>query len=369
LPFDGLTVPSFVEGRIADWRKAVRSRLLPFAICHLPLFIFSLLFSTIAFGATDNGATPLDTALEAQDELAAAIQKTAASFVFIGGGSGVVLSPDGYILTNYHVAGDRKQWTVRINGQSKLYVCDLAGLDPVGDLALLKCRDAKNLPCIEWGDAGKISVGQQVLAVGDPFRLSESEGPPAFSLGTISALHRFQGNYCDAIQTDSAINPGNSGGPLLTLDGKLIGITGQIMTRFGAKSNTGIAYAIPVDQIQRFYQLLKEAKGQAVYHGTLPDGMTFISLLDETQMAQVDTVEQNSPAAAAGFQPGDRILYVDGKRIYNYHRLVGIVRSYPEAAVLDVTTERRSQIVTLKLKLPRQSLPACPPKSVEVEKK
>jgi serine protease Do len=271
-----------------------------------------------------------------------------------------VISPDGYILTNHHVAGERRQWTVRIEGTGKMSVCDLVGTDPVGDLALLKARDAKDLPYVEFGDISKVRVGQQVLAVGDPFKLAEYDGPPSFSIGTVSALHRFQGNYSDAIQTDSAVNPGNSGGPLLTLDGKLIGITGQIMSRFGAKANTGIGYAIPVDQIARFFPLLKEADGRIVYHGTLPDGMTFNSRTDETQVASIDNVTPDGDADRAGFKIGDRILSVDGKRVYNYARLTGIVRSYPENTVLDVQVERGGRAVGIKLKLPRHDVSNAP---------
>jgi S1-C subfamily serine protease len=193
-------------------------------------------------------------------------------------------------------------------------------------------------------------------------------------MGTISALHRFQGNYSDAIQTDSAINPGNSGGPLLTLDGKLIGITGQIMSRFGSKSNTGIGYAIPVDQILRFYPLLKQAGGKYVYHGMLPDGLTFTGRLEDSQAAVAAHIAAGSDAERAGFRAGDRIVSVDGKPVYNHARLLGIVRSYPENSELEIVVERDApatgggkaatkQPVTLKVKLPRMPItPPTPPK-------
>jgi S1-C subfamily serine protease len=313
-----------------------------------------------ARAAADTEAGTLATALKAEEELTQVIKKAAAAFVFVGGGSGIVVSPDGYILTNHHVAGDRKQMTVRIQGTSAMAVCDLVGTDPVGDLTLLKARDARDLPYVEFGDMAKVRVGQQVLAVGDPFKLAEAEGPPSFSIGTISALHRFQNNYSDAIQTDAAVNPGNSGGPLLTLEGRLIGITGQIMSRFGAKANTGIGYAIPIDQIARFYPLLREAEGRIVYHGALPDGLTFTSRTDETQVAQIESVDPKSGAEKAGFKAGDRVVSVDGKRVYNYPRLIGIIGSYPENTVLDVQVERGGKLAALKIKLPRKQLPPGP---------
>jgi serine protease Do len=322
--------------------------------------IASLALAFSAQAESDPETLALERALKAEDELTKVIEKATAAFVFVGGGSGVVVSPDGYILTNDHVAGDRKQWTVRIEGTGSLVVCDLVGTDPVGDLALLKARDVKDLPYLEFGDMSKVRVGQQVLAVGDPFKLADVEGPPAASFGTISALHRFQNNYSDAIQTDSAINPGNSGGPLLTLDGKLIGITGQIMSRFGAKASTGIGYAIPVDQILRFYPLLRQAEGRAVYHGTLPDGLSFLSRTDETQVASIDSIDPGSEAEKSGFKVNDRVVNVDGKRVYNYPRLLGIIGSYPENTVLDVQVEREGKLVSFKLTLPRKQLPPRP---------
>ena len=327
-----------------------------FALCSCLL----LSGGATAFAAGDSEAALIATAHKAEDELTQTIEKSAAAFVFIGGGSGVLVSQDGYILTNHHVAGDRKQWTVRIECTGALSVCDLIGADPVGDLALLKVRDGHDLPFVQFGDIGTVKVGQQVLAVGDPFKLADLDGPPSVSMGTISALHRFQGNYCDAIQTDSAVNPGNSGGPLVTLDGKLIGITGQIMSRFGAKANTGIGYAIPIDQIQRFYPLLKEAGGGIVYHGTLPDGLTWSNHLDENQTATIQNVDAGSDAERAGFLAGDRIMTADGKRVYNFSRLKGIVGSYPENAALELVLERAGKPQKLKLVLPRMQLAPGP---------
>lgn len=310
-----------------------------------------------AHAASEGESGVINTAMQAEEELTRVIEKANAAFVFVGGGSGLVVSADGYILTNHHVAGDHKQWIVRIVGTGKMSVCDLVGTDPVGDLALLKVREARNLAFVEFGDIAKVKVGEQVLAVGDPFKLADEDGPPSVSLGTVSALHRFQGNYSDAIQTDCAVNPGNSGGPLLTLDGKLIGITGQIMSRFGAKANTGIGYAIPVDQIERFFPLMKEAGGKYVYHATLPDGLSFSNRVDETQVASIEKVDERSDAEKAGFRTGDRILKVDGKPVYNYARLIGIVRSYPENSTLEIQVERAGKPQTLKVKLPRMPLP------------
>jgi serine protease Do len=328
-------------------------------LCLLTAFC---LLPSVCSAATDSDAAVIETARKAEEELTRAIEKSSAAFVFIGGGSGIVVSADGYILTNHHVAGDRKQWVVRIEGTGKLYVCDLIGTDPIGDLALLKARDVRELPFVEFGNMAEVRVGQQVLAVGDPFKLADFDGPPSVSIGSVSALHRFQGNYSDAIQTDSAVNPGNSGGPLLTLEGKLIGITGQIMSRFGAKANTGIGYAIPVDQIARFYPLLKDAAGGVVYHGTLPDGLTFStpSPGDETQSATVKTVDAGSEAERAGFRTGDRIVSADDKRVYNYQRLMGIVRSYPENSAIEFKLEREGKPESIKLKLPRMQLSGGP---------
>ncbi|HLX60943.1 MAG TPA: trypsin-like peptidase domain-containing protein [Planctomycetota bacterium] len=323
--------------------------------------------SSLAFAASDTDAETLNTALRIEAEMTNAVDKATSAFAFVGYGSGIVISPDGYILSNHHVAGERSQWTVRVFGTRKYYVCDLAGTDPVGDLCLLKARTSEKLPYVEFGEIAALKVGQQCFTIGDPFKLADPlDGPPAVSLGTISALHRFQQYYSDAIQTDAAINPGNSGGPLVTLDGKLIGITGQIMVRFGARSNTGIGYSIPVDQIKRFVEPLKAARGGIVYHGRLPNGMAFAQskLYDErqgigseifadTQKAVVNSVEPGSEAENFHFQAGDTVLSVDNIPVLNQWRLKGIVQSYLEGTQVSIKVLRNDRPVQLQFRLPR----------------
>ncbi len=326
------------------------------------LIIAIACLSVSAFAAAESDTEALSMALRVEAELTSVIEKTSNAFAFVGGGSAIVISPDGYILSNHHVAGDRKQWTVRVYGTGKFFVCDLVGTDPVGDLCLLKARGAENLPFVKFGDIAALKVGQQCLTIGDPFKLADPwDGPPSVSLGTISALHRFQQNYCDAIQTDAAINPGNSGGPLVTLDGELIGITGQIMSRFLAKANTGIGYSIPIDQIARFIPALKSAGGTAVYHGTMPEGVLFTqSSIDDVQAAVVESVEPASEAEVLDFRKGDKVLRVNDKPVLNFWRLKGIVQSYPEGTQVSFFVARAGKEVEIKFKLPRMPLPPAP---------
>ena len=180
------------------------------------------------------------------------------SFVFIGDGSGVVISPDGYILTSQHVVGQNRNISVQIGSAHAAYTADVVASDTAADLLLLKVRGAEHIACLELEDMKNIQVGQFVIAAGDPFKLAGNAGTPAFSTGIVSALHRHQGNHTDYIQTDCAVNPGNSGGPLVTENGKLIGITGQIIPRFSTTTNSGVAFATPADQLQRFISAAKQ---------------------------------------------------------------------------------------------------------------
>src|ERR1043165_4472415 len=116
------------------------------------------LFANPLFAATEQETEILNRARAIEAEMTKAVDKASAAFAFVGGGSGIVISPDGYILTNHHVAGERSQWTVRVYGTGKYYVCDIVGTDPVGDLCMLKARGAEHLPFIELRDIGALKV-------------------------------------------------------------------------------------------------------------------------------------------------------------------------------------------------------------------
>jgi len=179
---------------------------------------------------------------EIQKKLLAVCERVKPAYVFFGNGSGVCISADGWVLTNFHVSGDRNGQTVRMTG-GKRYTADVVGFDPNGDIALCKIKDARELPFCELGDSDQLQVGQYVIAVGNPFLLGSGSWEPSIAFGIVSALHRYMDNpgYFDAIQTDAQINPGNSGGPLITLDGKVVGINGRIdIKRFMNRVNTGI---------------------------------------------------------------------------------------------------------------------------------
>lgn len=335
------------------------------AACLATVLLVSPLLIQSAFAA-DAAAQTADKRLKTAEALQKELQKITARatkpFVFFGNGSGIVLSPDGYILTNYHVVRGRRKLYVRVYGTQHYYRAELVGADPTGDLALLKIPGASGLPHAELGDISNLRVGQTVFAIGDPFSLAGVEGAPTITEGVIGALHRFQNSYTDAIQTDAAVNPGNSGGPLFSLDGRVIGINGQIASRFHTRANTGIGYAIPADQIKRFLPLLKRAAGGVVHHARPPAGLRLERLSSEaeetsTQRAVVREVEAESAAKKAGFHAGDVILAVDGKPVYNAARLLGIVRSYPGNAELNVLIRRRGKTLSLAVLFPPQPMP------------
>lgn len=294
-------------------------------------------------------------------ELVSVIDRVTPAFVFVGGGSGVCVSEDGYILTNYHVAGRRRKWIVRLHGKKRLYRAYVMGNDPVGDVTLLRIPNATGLPHVGLADRSELRVGQRVLALGDPFKLGDMDGGPSVSLGTLSALHRYQGCigkllphglYPDALQTDAAVNPGNSGGPLLDLEGRLLGITGQIMARFSPKANSGIAYAIPCDQLRRFLPLLKKAQGGNVHHADIPVGM-HLDRSPSTSRNAVVRIAAESQAKEAGFRTGDRVLRVEDRIITGAHQFISVIQSWPEGSKPAIEVERGDERKTIRVPLPR----------------
>jgi Do/DeqQ family serine protease len=231
----------------------------------------------------------------------------------IGSASGVILTPDGYIVTNNHVVKDANEINVTLfDGRS--YLAKVIGMDPQTDLALLKI-DEKNLSFIMFGDSDNLEIGEWVVAVGNPFNLAST-----VTAGIVSAKARNinilsdQGAIESFIQTDAAVNPGNSGGALVTLDGKLIGINTAIATPTGVYA--GYAFAIPVD-------IVKKVTNDLMHFGSVQRGVLGISIrdmnstiakeihIDRANGVYVDSVAVNGAAKEAGVKAKDVIIRID----------------------------------------------------------
>ena len=215
----------------------------------------------------------------------------------------------------------------------------------------LELPEGTTVPHLELGDSEALAVGDDTLAVGNPFGLGVLDQAPTFTAGIVSALHHTQGTYTECIVTDTEVNPGNSGGPLVDMSGKVVGINGQISTRFGLRSNTGLGFAISARQIALWLPRLEAAGGGEVKHGRIV-GLDFEERDDATPTAAVVAdVAEGSPAATAGFRAGDAILKLDGGDVANSLRLAGMVGIYPEGHQCDVVVRRDGAEETLKVSL------------------
>ena len=268
-------------------------------------------------------------------------------------GSGAIVRPNGYIITNNHVVEDADQLRVQFFDGTEL-PAEVIGTDPFADLAVIKV-DAEDLPFLGYGDATGLRVGQWVLAVGSPLQQTLSNTVTA---GIISALGRSQGinRLENFIQTDASINPGNSGGPLVNLGGELIGINTAIATRTGGFQ--GIGFAIPVDIVRNVVDQLIETGD--VQRGYL--GVQFTSISQSLARAlgvppgaaQISSVQPGSAADEAGLEGGDVIVAVNGEELRADSDLLAIVANRRPGDELDITyvrdEERRQTTVELGLR-------------------
>jgi serine protease Do len=230
-------------------------------------------------------------------------------------GSGVIVSPNGYILTNNHVVDGATDIRVTL-ADKRDFKAHVVGTDPKTDIALLKI-DATDLPSVVIGNSDKLQVGDYVLAIGNPFGLGDT-----VTMGIVSATGRANlgiEDYEDFIQTDAPINPGNSGGALVNDRGELIGINTAILAN-GSEGNQGIGFAVPVDVAHNVMdQLLKYGKVERAYLGVMAQEVTpdLAKAFHDKAVtgALVGDVTPDSPAAHAGIQKGDIILDVDGKPV------------------------------------------------------
>lgn len=266
-------------------------------------------------------------------------------------GSGVIASPDGYVVTNGHVVADADEIVVRLGDQSE-HKAKVIGVDARTDLALLKI-DAASLPAMPFGDSDRLEVGEPVMAIGNPFGLDQT-----VTTGIVSAKERFIGSgpYDDFIQTDASVNPGNSGGPLVDTRGTLVGINTAIFSQTGG--SVGIGFAIPVNLAKDVLRQLKD-RGEVVrgYLGVAVMPVTpearQAARIDDSRGALVAEVVPGSPAAAAGVKPGDVILAFQGERIQNPHDLTRRVAATPPGSKVTLRVARTGGETTVDATLAR----------------
>jgi serine protease Do len=265
-------------------------------------------------------------------------------------GSGVIVSPEGYILTNNHVVDGATDVRVTM-GDKREFQARVVGTDPQIDIAILKI-DADRLPAITIGDSSQVQVGDYALAIGNPFGVGQT-----VTMGIVSATGRGGlgiEDYEDFIQTDAPINPGNSGGALINDRGELIGINTAILSR--SEGNQGIGFAVPVNLARQVMdQILKNGKVTRAYLGIIPQAVTpaIAKAFNVTEMrgALVGDVSANSPAERAGIHNGDIILDVNGKPVSDPNQLRMSISMMQPGTTVKVNALRDGKPVQFTVKL------------------
>ena len=278
-----------------------------------------------------------------------------------GLGSGVIVSADGYILTNHHVIDGAEEITVGLNDE-RTFPAKLIGSDPPSDLAVLKI-DQANLPVLAMGNSDRVRVGDVVLAIGNPLGLEQT-----VTAGIISAKGRStglsDGSFEDFLQTDAPINQGNSGGALITAStGDLIGINSQILSPTGG--NIGIGFAIPVNMAKNVMDQL--IRGGTVHRGSLgvtiqpltPDAISRLGL-QSARGALVNSVVSGGPADRAGVRAGDVITAVNGQAVADPNALRNAVAGTPPGTEVTLTVWRNGREEQLRVRLGELSPQARP---------
>ena len=296
------------------------------------LLVWSLGLGSWSFAA---GAEPPPAVLEAQQQRVETIQRATKTAVCIfakegtGGGSGVVVSADGYALTNFHVVQPAGSYMKCSMADGKLYDAVVVGIDPVGDVGLIKLLGREDFPVAPLADSDRVQPGDWCFAVGNPFLLA-TDFQPTVTLGIVSGVHRYQYpsgtliEYADCIQTDASINPGNSGGPLFNDKGEVIGINGRISFEKRVRVNVGVGWAISINQIKHFLGCLKS--GRIVDHATL--GATVAAAEDGSVL--VDNILETSDAWRRGLRYDDEIVSFGGRSIGSQNDFKNALGIFPK---------------------------------------
>ena len=264
-------------------------------------------------------------------------------------GSGVIISKDGYIVTNNHVVEDADEIIVTLLDEDKEYTAKVIGLDPKTDLAVIKI-EAKKLKAAKFGNSENLKEGDLVFAIGNPFGVGGS-----VTQGIISALNKSGiglNQYENFIQTDASINPGNSGGALVDSRGALIGINSAILSRSGG--NNGIGFAIPSNMVKNIaVSLIEDGRIDRGYIGvSIADLTSELKDIYKTQNgALILNIERNSPASRGGLKLGDLVIEIDEKVVKNANDLKTIVGNKTPGKTIRVKFERDRKIKTITIVL------------------
>lgn len=278
-----------------------------------------------------------------------------------GLGSGFIISSDGYILTNDHVAGNAKEITVTLTNKEQ-YKAELVGTDLVSDITLLKI-DGANLPFIPLGNSDEVLIGEWVIAFGNPFGLFEVGTKPTVTVGVVSALGmnlQASGDryYRNMIQTDAAINSGNSGGPLLNTLGEVIGVNAVIYTP--NQGNIGLGFAIPINKVKR---IVEELRTKGRIERNFWTGLKVQSVdarvaryfeLAKAEGVIISEVQPGSPGERAKLKPGDIILETNGEAVKDEEALLAILSEKRAGDVLQFKILRERKLMNAQMQLQRR---------------
>jgi len=294
--------------------------------------------------------------VDAETDRVAAIQKAVQATVGIfgpkgqGGGSGVVISSDGYALTNYHVVEGCGAFMKCSMPNGVLYDAVIVGIDPTGDVAVVKLLGRDDFPTATIADSDIVQVGDWCFAIGNPFLLA-TNFQPSVSMGIISGKNRYQYpagtllEYADCLQTDAAINPGNSGGALFNENGDLIGINGRGSFEKRGRVNVGVGYAISINQIMYFLDHLKS--GRLVDHATL--GATVES--DDQGVVRVSDVLPTSDAYRRGLRYDDVIVSFAGRKISTVNQFKNVLGILPKGFTPEIVYQRQGEQFNIVVRL------------------
>lgn len=315
-------------------------------------------FACLVLVAVGRPAVAVDkTVLEAERARIATIEKVAPSVVAIfsskggGGGSGVLISADGYALSNFHVTSACGEFMKCGLNDGKLYDAVIVGIDPTGDVALIKMLGRDDFPVATLGDSDQLKQGDWVYVMGNPFLLA-TDFAPTVTYGIVSGVHRYQYpagtilEYTDCIQTDASINPGNSGGPLFNSAGELVGINGRGSFEKRGRVNVGAGYAISINQIKHFLDHLKS--GRIVDHATLGATVRTDRL---SRAVVVDSILPQSEAFRRGLREGDEIVSFAGRPIGSVNQFKNILGIYPDGWTVPLVYRREEQKTEIYVRL------------------